>query len=139
MNIPFPAYDQPPPQVGARALPDVQGTGVTRLAPVLSAREREMLIGAVRLAEAMRLGLDPRTFDPAEPLPAGAREAARRAETQLRCRSLAQMRGQPLALAAASGTLLLSRTRNFPPSVTQELHLALGKVFGQLNLQRLQP
>lgn len=136
MNIPFPAYDQFQP--GASTPPAVHGTSVTRLAPVLSEREREMLIGAVRLVEAMRLGLDPRTFDPGEPLPAGAREAARRAETQLRRRPLAQMRGQPLALAAASGSLLLTRSRDFPPRVTQELRQALGKVFGQLHLQRLQ-
>lgn len=138
MNIPFPAYDQPQPQVGAGALPDVQETGVTRLAPVLSPREREMLIGAVRLAEAMRLGLDPEGFDPAAGLPPRAREAARRAETQLRRRPLAQMRGQPLALVAASGTLLLTRSRAFPPRVTAELRQAVGKVFGQLHLQRLQ-
>lgn len=133
MNILFPAYAPLLPETSA---PCPAGDQEGRpLAPTLSEREREMLIGAVRLTEAIRLGLDPKSFDPAEPLPCGAREAARRAETQLRRRPLTQMQGQPLAVAAASGSLLLSRTRSFPPRLTQELREAVGKVFKQLQLQ----
>lgn len=97
-----------------------------------------MLTLAVRVAEAIRLGLDPEGFDPAAGLPPRAREAARRAETQLRRRELSQMQGQPLVLTALSGSLLLTRSRAFPPRVTEELRQAVGKVFGQLHLQRLQ-
>ncbi|MBZ9715767.1 hypothetical protein [Deinococcus multiflagellatus] len=110
---------------------------VLTLAAGLSDRERDMLIQAVRLAEAIRLGLNPADFDPAAAMPSGAREAARRAETQLRCRPLEQMGGQPLALAAASGTLLLSRTQAFPSRLTEAFRQAVDKVFGQLHLERL--
>ncbi|MFC3605976.1 hypothetical protein [Deinococcus soli (ex Cha et al. 2016)] len=104
----------------------------------LSVREREMLTMAVRLAEAMRLGLDPEGFNPADGLPVAAREVARRAETQLRRRDLEQMQGQPLVVAAVSGLLVLSRCEAFPPRVTEELRGAVRKVSGRLRAQRIQ-
>ena len=65
MNILFPAYAPLLPETSA---PCPAGDQEGRpLAPTLSERERKMLIGAVRLTEAIRLGLDPRSFDPAEP------------------------------------------------------------------------
>ncbi len=102
--------------------------------PGLSARERELLVGAVRLAEAMRLGLDPWSFSPSA-LPPAAREGARRAEAQLRRRSLSELRGPSLALTAASGALVLTCTLTLPSRVTRELRDAVRKVFDQLQLR----
>ena len=101
-------------------------------APELTLAELGAVLGAVRLAESVRLGLTDHAFDPDAPLPPRAAAVARRAEAQLVRRPLHRVNRAALLLSAVSVTLVLAHQAPCDPLLVR----ARAKIAGQLRVTR---